>query len=148
MDYSMKPSDSEDALRRRLGRHGQAITARVAFEEIFAFYADERADDVLIEKDGDMLLYEWGVYSFTGPESFQVGVTRQFIVTDEDEPYQLHLTLHFAPTDALRECGHGNEWCYSPNRLPAFTQFIESSIPFRAVADIEPLRVELRFEQC
>ena len=144
----MKHSNSEDALKKRLGQPVDAITPCYALDTMFAFYAEQRADDVAIDEDGDMLLYEWGVYGFTGPESFQLGITRQFIVTGEDEPYQLHLTLHFAPTDALRQLKSDSEWCHSPDELPAFRQSVESSAPFRAVADAKSSRVELRFEQC
>lgn len=144
----MKSSDSEDVLKKRLGQPVDTITPRHAVNAMFEFYAEQRADDVVIDEDGDMLLYEWGVYGFTGPESFQFDITRQFIVTGEDEPYQLHLTLHFAPTDALRQFKNGNEWCHSPDGLPAFRQFVESSAPFGALADAKPSRVELYFDHC
>ncbi len=144
----MKISESDSAFRKRLGQPIEAVTARRAIEVMFEFYAEQRAEDVAIDEDGDMLLYEWGVYSLTGPESFQLDITRQFIVVDEDEPYQLHLTLHFNPTDALRQLENGNVWCHSPNELPAFKQFVESSAPFEAVADAKPSYVELYFEQC
>jgi hypothetical protein len=144
----VKPSQSETAFKTRLGEPVEGVTPRRALEAMFAFYAGQRAEDVAIDEDGDMLLYEWGVYSFTGPESFQLGITRQFIVTDEDEPYQLHLTLHFTPTDALRLLKDGNKWCHSPDELPGFGHFVESSAPFNAVADAKPSRVELYFERC
>ena len=144
----MKPSHSETALRKRLGKPIEGVTPRRALEAMFAFYAEQRAADVAIEDDGDMLLYEWGVYSLTGPESFLLGITRQFILTGEDEPYQLQLMLHFTPTDSLRLLKDGNRWCHSPDELPAFRQFVESSAPFKAVADAKPSRVELYFEQC
>lgn len=144
----MKPSQSKTELKKRLGQPVEALTPRRALEAMFAFYSEQRAKNVQIDEDGDMLLYEWGVYSFTGPESFQLGITRQFVVTDEDEPYQLHLTLHFAPTEALQQLKDGNKWCHSPDELPEFRRFVESSAPFNAIADVRPSRVELYFEQC
>ena len=144
----MKPSQSETVLRNRLAEPVEAVTPRRALEAMFAFYEDQRAEDVVLDQDGDMLLYEWGVYSFSGPESFQLGITRQFIVADEDEPYQLHLTFHFNPIHELRQLEAGNEWCRSPSDLPAFRRFVESSAPFNALADTEPARSELYFEQC
>ena len=148
VENPMKPADSEDVLKQRLGQPVDTITARHAVDAMFAFYAEQRADDVVIEEDGDMLLYEWGIYSFSGPESFQFDITRQFIVTGEDEPYQLHLTLHFVPTDALRQIKNGNEWCHSPDELPAFRQSVESSAAFGTLADAKPSRLELYFHQC
>ncbi len=66
----MKPSQSEPAFRKRLGVPVEAVTPRRALDAMLAFYAEQPAEDVAIDEDGDMLLYEWGVYSFTGPESF------------------------------------------------------------------------------
>lgn len=144
----MRPDESEGALTKRLGRPLEALTARRALRAMLGFYVGQRAEDVDVDEDGDMLLFEWGVYGFTGPESFQFTLTRQFIVTGEDEPYQLHLTLHFDPDDALRAIPGGSRWCRSPGESSAFGQFVESSAPFNAVADAEPSRVELYFEQC
>jgi hypothetical protein len=144
----VKPSQSEPELKRRLAQPIEGVSLRHALDVMFSFYAEQRAEDVTIDQDGDMLLYKWGVYSFTGPESFQLGMTRQFIVSDEDERYQLYLTLHFPPTDALRQLKSGSQWCHSPDELPAFRQSLESSAPFKALADSKPSRVELRFEQC
>jgi hypothetical protein len=144
----VKPSQSETAFRKRLGGPIEGVTPRRVLEAMFAFYAEQRAEDVDIDEDGDMLLYEWGVYRFTGPESFQIGIVRQFCVIDEDEPYQLHMTLLFAPPDAYRQLEDGNKWCHSPEELPAFREFVESSAAFKAVADTNPSRVELYFEQC
>src|SRR5829696_2534588 len=119
----MKPSESETVLTKRLGQRIDTLTARRAIDAMLAFYAEQRAADVAIDEDGDMLLYEWGLYSRETGESFQLAITRQFIVTDEDEPYQLHLTLHFAATAVLRRLQDGNEWCHSPEELSEFSEF-------------------------
>ena len=97
----MKSAESEKALKMRLNRPLESLTARSALGAMFAFYTEQSADDVALDEDGDMLVYEWGVYSFTGPETFQLSITRQFITTDDDEPYQLRLTLHFTPRIAV-----------------------------------------------
>ena len=43
----------------RLDEPVEAVTPRRAFEAMFTFYTEQRADDVVIDEDGDMLLYEW-----------------------------------------------------------------------------------------
>src|SRR4051794_25507874 len=101
----MKPTESEGELRKRIGRTPEQLTPREAFKAMCDFYANQRADGANPDEDGDMLLYQWGVYSFSKPETFRAGITRQFIVEGEDEPYQLHLTYHYKPTDALRNVG-------------------------------------------
>lgn len=141
----MKLSDSLNELKKRLGQSIDIMTPRRALAVMLAFYAEQRFDDVEIDEDGDMLLYEW---SICRSRQFSLSVTRQFIITDEDEPYQLHLRLYFPLTDALRQLKGGNEWCHSPDELPVFRQSIESSASFRALIDDQPLNVELYFEQC
>ena len=144
----MKPSQSENVLKNRLGQPIERITPRQGFAAMFAFYAEQRAQDVDADQAGDMLLFQWGVYSFSGPDSFQLDITRQFSITGEDEPYQLSLTFHFAPTESLRRIEDGNRWCNSPNELAELKRFVESSAAFKAVADVKPLRVEMDFCQC
>ena len=149
----MKSLQSESVFRKRLDKPVGSISLRQAIAAMFDFYAEQRAEDVNIDHDGDMLLYSWGKYRCFGLDTFFVDITRQFIIADDngeddDEPYQLGLTLHFPPTDALRQLKSGDKWCESPDELAAFRQFVESSAPFKAVSDTIPSRVDLRFEQC
>ena len=50
----MKPSESENEFRKRLGQPIEAVTPRRAFETMFAFYEDQRAEDVAIDEGGEM----------------------------------------------------------------------------------------------
>jgi hypothetical protein len=143
----MKPEESEAVLRKRVGKPVEQLTPREAIAAMCDFYADERADGADLDEDGDMLLYQWGIYSFGKPEAFQIDITRQFMVADEDEPYQLHWTCFFKPTDALRKINSSNQWCSSPDELPQFRKFVEASDAFKAVGDSKPDRVEVGFGQ-
>src|SRR3982750_2345731 len=111
----MKPDESESALRKRLGRPPEQLTPRAAIAAMCDFYAQQRAEGAELDQDGDMLLYQWGVYGWDGPEMFEVDITRQFMITGEDEPHQLQLICYFQPTDALRKINASNQWCPSPD---------------------------------
>jgi len=143
----MKPEESETVLRKRLGKPVEQLTPREAIAGMCDFYAEQRAEGADLHEDGDMLLYQWGVYGFSEPEAFQIDITRQFMVTGEDEPHQLQLTCYFQPTDAFRKISASNQWCASPDELPQFRKFIEASEAFMAVADAKPDQVELEFAQ-
>ena len=143
----MKPEESEAVLRKRLGKPVEQLTPREVIAAMCDFYAQQRAEGADLDQDGDMLLYQWGVYTFGQPEAFQVDITRQFMVTGEDEPQQLHWTCYFKPTDALRKISASNQWCSSPGELPQFRKFVEASDAIKAVGDAKPDRVELGFEQ-
>ncbi len=142
----MKAAESEGVLRKRLGRPPEQLTPRDAIAGMCSFYAEERADGAAIDHDRDMLLYQWGIDSFGQPESFQLGITRQFNVTGESQPYQLSFTFYYKPTDALRQIAFGNQWCPKLSELTTFQKFIESSPGFAAVANAKPDRVELRLD--
>ncbi len=50
----------------------------------------------------DELLFEYGVYSFTGEDLFYVDLVRQY-PDGEDEYYQLRVSLQFAPDEENRQ---------------------------------------------
>src|SRR6185295_268715 len=141
----MKPAESEGVLRKRIGKPLEQLTPREAITAMCGFYAEQRAEGADLDQDGDMLLYQWGVYGWDEPETFQVDITRQFMVTGEDEPYQLQLICYYKPTDAFRKISASNQWCPSPGELAQFRKYIEASEAFKAVADAKPDRVDLRF---
>jgi hypothetical protein len=143
----MKATDSETALRKKLGGPLEQLTARKGIAAMCSFYADERADGAAIGSDRDMLLYQWGIDTFNAPDVFQISITRQINVTDESQPYQLALIFSYKPTDALQKIDVGNQWCRSPADLPAFQQYVDSSPAFKPVADAKAERVELQLRR-
>jgi hypothetical protein len=131
-----------------------------ATEIMQAFYAEVRADDCDMDADGDMLLFQWGVYDWGEGELFEYNITRQMTYTEmapadpeiaDDEEYeesvvgQLGLTLKYAPTAALRAVAEGNRWCSRPEQLPAFRQFVAECEASKAVLDEPVLARELRY---
>lgn len=90
----MKPEQSEKILVKRLEANGTKL-AEIRPEEgvgaMLEFYRDVRAEGCEVDQDGDMLLYQWGTYGKT----FQLDLTRQFIVEGEDEPYQVGRDISF-----------------------------------------------------
>jgi len=111
------------------------------------FYRQGRAEECLIDADGDMLLFQWGTYDWGEGESFEFDITRQLTVGDgEDEDiFQLSLTFKFEPTAPLRQLGAGNRWCHSPEELEEFRKFIYGSPAFSAVRGEVPSDVDLEY---
>ena len=148
----MKPKQSLKALTERIEATGASLANLTAAEGVAAmlsFYADERADGCDLDEDGDMLLYQWGVYpSGRSGETFQLDITRQFILPRQDEPYQLSLTFHFPATPKLTKIKPGDEWCSSPDEMKGFRETVLKSPAYRAVAKDAPKRIELDFSQC
>lgn len=112
------------------------------------FYQMERVKKCDITNDGDMLLFEWGTYSFTGQKEFQINITRQFILSREDEPYQLSLRFTFPINERNQSWNAGSFWCHGPEEVHAFLSQIENNLAFHEMRQQKATRVELTFGQC
>ncbi len=147
----MKPVSAKKEFLRHIRAAGRSLKALSPSEGIalmLEFYRDVRADGCEMDSDGDILLYQWGTYDWSGNgESFEFDITRQLISGDgEDEDIrQLSLTFRFEPTESLRQLGEGNRWCHSLREAEEFQAYIQSSPAFLAVARLSSAEVTLNF---
>jgi hypothetical protein len=146
------PSESADALRTFLAVRGIADEFAPlggivsAFSE---FYATMPASGLSSSPDGDMLLFQYGVYDWGRGEFFEFDLTRQFTASgngDDDTISQLHCTTMFEPTPELRAIRPSNTWCYDLAELPAFKNAILASEAYQAALIATPIRREIRWE--
>jgi hypothetical protein len=121
----------------------------VGFEAMLRFYAERRVEGCDLEADGDMLLFQWGMYDWgEGPE-FELDLTRQVIFPDEEDDdaiWQLHLTYHYQPTGELRALGADDRWCPVPADLPGFREFILASKPYQLLRAQPAAKVSAFYE--
>jgi hypothetical protein len=142
-------SELAEAFRAYLSSRGlaqEALSAHGAVDAVVDFYLAERIDDVELADDGDGLLFQWGTYDFGQGPTFTFDLTRQTISTaaeDDDDVWQLRLSLHFAPTAETAALGSGDRWCWTPEDVPEFRQFIGSEASTQFASTHRPLRVEL-----
>ena len=115
----------------------RSLTPRLAFERMTSFFRDVRAEDCDPASDGDMLLYQWGTFNWGQGRRFEFDVTRQLIPVggDDDDIWQLHLTIRFDPTDDLTGLGAGDRWCHSSDGLADFIAHVVGTEPFLSIAD-------------
>jgi hypothetical protein len=147
----MLPSQSADALDTFLRARALDVDRaplNLVIDALLDFYATVPASG-LSGPDGDMLLFQYGVYDWGQGPFFQLDLTRQFIVNDdgEDEISQLHCTTYFAATDALRAIPALTAWCGSPADLPAYRQRIVASDGYRAALAARPVRRTIAWER-
>lgn len=152
----MRIIESEQELRRRLDQSQKPVHSLRAEDAVWlmtAFFREVRAVDAQACSNTDMgdgLLYQWGTYDWGGGESFEFGLTRQFSMIgerDDDALFQLHLTLKYAPTAALRALDEGNEWCWTLEDLDSFQARILAGHPISALKSLAPAGLELRLEK-
>jgi hypothetical protein len=97
----------------------------------------------------DVMLFEVGSYSFSGPELFELALTRQFAHEENGEYLgieQLHYTFYYEPTDELRalkctlwsaHCSSLAEFFDRVEQMPEFQIPVSGSTPLRAEVDQE-----------
>ena len=93
--------------------------------------------------DSDMLLFQYGKYGWSG-NNFEFNITRQFIKSNEDEPYQLSMTLYFESVD----CKKYNCWSNGFDGLEKFKENIIETEGYKLVKDLSAKKYEMFFEQC
>jgi hypothetical protein len=137
------------------------LSPQAAVELMVRFYIEVRAEDCLFEEDGDMLLFQWGIYNWGAGEFFEYNITRQFILaqpleTEEEESKnedcrddwigQLALTLKYVPLAVLRSVPASNRWCRHPNELPEFVAFIQSCEATTQVRELPVAATRITFD--
>ena len=132
-------------------RHRSALeelTAPEAVRVMTEWYAEQRADGVELDEDGDTLLFQWGSWSWHGG-LFGYDLTRQFIAVDaeDDDIWQLSVTLLFPSNSETDACGSGDRWCYRPSDLDEFTRFVESAPATEVVSRLQPTASKSRLSK-
>jgi hypothetical protein len=132
--------------RRKL--RAESLSVADGFEAMLAFFREVRATDVDLDRQGDMLLYQWGTYDWGKGRYFELDLTRQLIVGDgeDDDIWQLQLTYHFTPSPALDTAGAANRWCESLDDLDEMRRFILASPAYVAASSTSVVKVALVYE--
>lgn len=113
--------------------------------EIFKEFCQEPVEG---EEDKE-ILFQCGVYDFTGEEMFHFDFVRQFTVHEEDEyshMEQLHCELLFKPTDELREL-EVSEWSMDYEDINDFFNYIENLQEFKIPMSLKSLKSEIFQEE-
>ncbi len=145
----MYSTELESAFQVALNARGLSVDrldASGAIAAVIDFYLSQRLNDVDLDSGGDGLLFQWGTYDWGKGPSFEVDFTRQTISGeggDDEDMWQLNLTLHYKPSAETAALGRGERWCWSPGEVPEFREWIESLPCVRFALDHVPESIEL-----
>ena len=95
------------------------------------------------------ILFECGVFDFTGEELFHFDLVRQFTVYEEDEyshMEQLHCEFLFKQTDELRKL-EISEWSMDYDDIDDFFNHIENLQEFKILLNFNPIKLEIYKEE-
>jgi len=123
------------------------MTIEEGVEAMIRFYREVHATDCDLERDGDMLLVQWGVYDWGKGEHFEFDLTRQFIPVKDEEPemWQLSLKYQFTPDDELRSIGEGNKWWSLPAKVAEFREYVKGLPVYMRVRTRTSPKCEISF---
>lgn len=145
----MHPSDSVSTFQDSLATAGMTVdelTPAAALAQMAVFYLDVRAEKCIMDEEGDVLVFQWGVNEQEPEPTFQLEFSRHFIEPgdeDEDGMSQMSLILHYAITPALEELEPGVYECSSPTDLMEFEKTILASPAYQAITGLKPQETTL-----
>jgi hypothetical protein len=122
------------------------LDAPSAINTMLTFYAESRAEDVVPEPDGDMLLFQWAFLKRR--PGFEYNITRQLIIPpgdDDEDIWQLSLSLYFPPDSQNAQLGSGNRWHQAPDSIDEFAGYIGAHPATAYAAARRPARAELQW---
>ena len=124
---------------------GEIFTADKLIELSLSLFHELKVKGMPFEEDkeSDMLLFQYGKYNWKDEHFFYFDITRQFIKED-DEPYQLSMTLYFDPI----ECKSYSCWSTGFENLEKWVENIKESEGYKSAKKMVSKKFEIRFSQC
>jgi hypothetical protein len=117
-------------------------------KKVWESFKDFCIEPVEGEEDKE-ILFQCGVYDFTGEELFHFDFVRQFTVYEEDEYSHmelLHREFLFKITNDLRRLEIA-EWSMDYDEIDDFLNHIETLQEFNIPLNIKPIRIEIYQEE-
>lgn len=124
------------------------ITLESLMDLVLVYFQEVPFETADAENDGDMLLFEYGIFDWGQDKFFQIGLTRQLIEMrddeeeDEDHMYQLRITLFYRPT-GFEPVGDFNKWSSDCSNLKDFKDVIVNSAGYQEALIRKPVRLEI-----
>lgn len=134
--------NAESYLKNKIGEDIDDI------KTIWETFKDFCKEPVEGEEDIE-ILFQCGVFDFTGEDQFHLDFVRQFTVYEEDEysrMEQLHCEFLFKPTDELRRL-EIEAWSMDYDDVDDFFNHIENLQEFKIPMNLEPIKSEIYQEK-
>ncbi|WP_411088175.1 hypothetical protein [Streptomyces sp. 061-3] len=112
-----------------------------------------RLFDVPDTPDADGLLFQYGTYSFDGPPTFTLDLTRQFEIADNDGDHdhyvQVHCELRYGYALALQTLGSFDSWFFHDggDDLDEWAQGLSERAAWSTIRTLEPAEIRVYQEQ-
>ena len=119
-----------------------------AISMFLKFFNDYKIKREISHLEEDMLLFQYGNYDYQdgNGKEFSLDFTRQFEIPNEEEYYQLSLTL-FYDYKQLGEIKSFSSWSIESEDLLAWEKLIKNSEGYLKSKELRPKRIEIELEE-
>jgi len=134
--------NAESHLKDKIGEDTDDV------KKVWETFKDFCKESVEGEEDKE-ILFQCGVYDFTGEELFHLDFVRQFTVYEENEyshMEQLHCEFLFEPIDEIRKL-ELSEWSMDYDDIDDFLKHIEDLQEFKIPLNLRPIKTEIYQEK-
>ncbi|HWL26736.1 MAG TPA: hypothetical protein VNR38_23795 [Ureibacillus sp.] len=135
-------NNAENHLKNKIGEDTDDI------KKVWETFKDFCKEPVEGGEDKE-ILFQCGVYDFTGEELFHLDFVRQFTVYEENEcsrMEQLRCEFSFKPTEELSKLEIG-EWSMDYDDIDDFLNHIETLQEFKIPFNLKPIKSEIYQEE-
>ncbi|WML44381.1 hypothetical protein [Neobacillus sp. PS3-40] len=135
-------NNAESYFKNKIGDDTEDIQN---FWEAFKAFSKEAVEG----EEEKEILFQCGVYDFTGNELFHFDFVRQFTVFEEDDHShmeQLHCEFLYKPTSELKKL-KVEEWSMDYDDIDNFLNHIESLREFKIPMNLKPIKSEIYQEE-
>ena len=133
---------AESYLKDKIGKDTDDI------KKVWKTFKDFCKETVEGEDDKEVL-FQCGVYDFTGKDLFYFDFVRQFTIYEKDEyshMEQLHCEFLFEPTEELSKLEVA-EWSMDYDDIDEFFDHIENLQEFIVPLNLKPIKLEISQEE-
>ena len=142
----------ENDFRNIIGSPLDTLPPKGGIDHMLNYYDQKKYPDAEKGVDGDMLLFQYGVYDWGDGNYFEYDITRQVIFnsptrTDDDAIFQISLTYRFSP-EKYSKLKSSNKWSMDFNNSTTdFKKYINNSTATEMVKTDQPIEVIVSVEQ-
>jgi hypothetical protein len=123
------------------------ISADIAIDSITEFYLQHKTQNITNIPDNDMLLFQYGTYDPNGQGGiFELNFTRQIIDPDDDDFFQIGLTLYFRSED-IEEIESFNLWSIERLSINEWTKSVKDTDGFKRANYAKPYHYSIELNK-
>lgn len=149
----MKPKKIKSCFKKALKDNGfkiKEISPDIVLQTLPKFWKDYEFDNCDKPQQGDMFLFQYGVYNWGNGPSFELDFTRQLSIEidgEYDYMLQFHITFYYSSANISEEGFEKNFWSSGFNNLSAFINKIKESRGYEWAINQKPIKVKIDYER-